>query len=112
MSHRDIVNKLLDEHGLTYAQEAGIHLKDTPAPLFQLLVLANLLSTRISATIAVATLASSSTVASPRPRKCATPPGNNASTLSAGVVTAATTNALPPCSATAPPSFSTPTAGI
>lgn len=55
MSHRDIVNKLLDEHGQTYAQEAGIHLKDTPAPLFQLLVLANLLSTRISATIAVAT---------------------------------------------------------
>lgn len=55
MSHRDIVNKLLDEHGLTYAQEAGIDLKDTPAPLFQLLVLANLLSTRINAGIAVAT---------------------------------------------------------
>lgn len=55
MSHRDIVNKLLNEHGQTYAQEAGISLKDTPAPLFQLLVLANLLSTRISANIAVAT---------------------------------------------------------
>lgn len=55
MSYRDIVNKLLDEHGLTYAQEAGIDLKVTPAPLFQLLVLANLLSTRISAGIAVAT---------------------------------------------------------
>ncbi|MDN5698760.1 MAG: endonuclease [Kocuria sp.] len=55
MSHRDIVNKLLNEHGQTYAQEAGISLKDTPAPLFHLLVLANLLSTRISANIAVAT---------------------------------------------------------
>lgn len=55
MSHRDIVNELLNEHGQTYAQEAGISLKDTPAPLFQLLVLANLLSTRISANIAVAT---------------------------------------------------------
>lgn len=55
MSHKDTAAKLLDEHGQTYAQEAGLDLKDTPAPLFQLLVLANLLSTRISANIAVAT---------------------------------------------------------
>ena len=55
MSHREIIDDLLDERGRTYAQEAGIGLKDTPAPLYQLLVLANLLSTRISAGIAVAT---------------------------------------------------------
>lgn len=55
MSHREIIDDLLDERGRTYAQEAGIGLKDTPASLFQLLVLANLLSTRISAGIAVAT---------------------------------------------------------
>lgn len=55
MSHREIIDELLDERGCTYAQEAGIGFKDTPAPLFQLLVLANLLSTRISAGIAVVT---------------------------------------------------------
>lgn len=55
MSHREIIDELLDERGRTYAQEAGISLTDTPAPLYQLLVLANLLSTRISAGIAVAT---------------------------------------------------------
>lgn len=55
MSHPEIIGELLDERGRTYAQEAGIGLKDTPAPLYQLLVLANLLSTRISAGIAVAT---------------------------------------------------------
>ena len=46
--------QLLDESGETYAHEAGITLKDTPSPLYQLLVLSTLLSTRISATIAVA----------------------------------------------------------
>ncbi|MBD2762491.1 endonuclease [Kocuria sp. cx-116] len=55
MSQRDIIDELLDEHGRTYAREAGINLEDTPASLFQLLVLANLLSTRINAGIAVAT---------------------------------------------------------
>lgn len=45
---------LLSEAGHTYAEDAGITLKDQPAPLFKLLVLANLLSTRISADIAVA----------------------------------------------------------
>jgi hypothetical protein len=49
-----IVSALLDEAGNTFAAQAGIRLKDTPAPLFQLLVLALLLSTRISADIAVA----------------------------------------------------------
>ncbi|MFC0529578.1 hypothetical protein [Phytohabitans kaempferiae] len=41
-------------YGRTYAEEAGIQLGDRPAPLYQLLVLTTLLSTRISATIAVA----------------------------------------------------------
>jgi hypothetical protein len=45
---------LLAEAGQTYAEEAGITLKDQPAPLFKLLVLTNLLSTRINAGIAVA----------------------------------------------------------
>ncbi|MFB9836420.1 endonuclease [Actinoallomurus acaciae] len=45
---------LLSEAGHTYAEDAGITLKDQPAALFKLLVLANLLSTRISADIAVA----------------------------------------------------------
>jgi endonuclease III len=48
------VKALLSEAGRTFAEEAGIPLKDQPAALFKLLVLANLLSTRISADIAVA----------------------------------------------------------
>lgn len=50
----DTVTKLLDRAGRTYAEDAGITLKDTPKPLFELLVLALLSSTRISADIAVA----------------------------------------------------------
>lgn len=49
-----VVRTLLDRYGRTYAQEAGIRLADKPGPLYQLLVLANLLSARISADIAVA----------------------------------------------------------
>jgi hypothetical protein len=45
---------LLDRAGTTYAEEARIRLRDTPAPLYQLLVLSTLLSTRIKADIAVA----------------------------------------------------------
>src|SRR5207248_620295 len=37
----------------TYAEEAGIRLADRPRPLYQLLVLATLLSARISGDIAV-----------------------------------------------------------
>ncbi|HEY1705030.1 MAG TPA: endonuclease [Trebonia sp.] len=47
---RDLVAEL----GTTYAAEAGIRLADKPSPLYQLHVLATLLSARISATIAVA----------------------------------------------------------
>jgi endonuclease III len=50
----DVVRRVLDSHGRTYAEEAGIHLADEPAALFQLLVLAQLLSARIGAGIAVA----------------------------------------------------------
>lgn len=48
------VRALLSEAGRTYAEDAGIPLKDQPAALFKLLVLANLLSARIHAEIAVA----------------------------------------------------------
>lgn len=47
------VQELVDAHGTTYAQAAGIKLEDKPAALFQLLVLTQLSSTRISADIAV-----------------------------------------------------------
>jgi hypothetical protein len=50
-----IVKDLLDRYGRTYAGEAGIRLTDRPGPLYQLLVLATLLSARISAEIALAT---------------------------------------------------------
>ena len=48
------VTELLEEHGRTWARQAGITLRDKPAPLFQLLVLSLLTSARISADIAVA----------------------------------------------------------
>ncbi|MFT2016019.1 endonuclease [Streptomyces sp. 796.1] len=51
---RATVRALLDGHGQTYAAEAGIRLRDTPQPLYQLLVLADLLSARIRASVAVA----------------------------------------------------------
>ncbi|HJP72678.1 MAG TPA: endonuclease [Pseudonocardiaceae bacterium] len=53
MSSKDTVRELLAEHGTTYAAEAGITLRDKPAPLFQLLVMTVLCSVRISAEIAV-----------------------------------------------------------
>jgi endonuclease III len=54
MSRKAVVAALLDRAGCTYAEEAGIRLADRPQPLYQLLVLATLLSARISADIAVA----------------------------------------------------------
>jgi co-chaperonin GroES (HSP10) len=50
----DTVRTLLDRAGRTYADQAGITLADKPSPLYRLLVLSVLLSTRISADIAVA----------------------------------------------------------
>jgi hypothetical protein len=49
-----VVEALLDRYGKTYAEEAGIRLADRPGPLYQLLVLATLLSARIAASVAVA----------------------------------------------------------
>jgi hypothetical protein len=54
LSAEDVVHRVLDRHGRTYSDDAGIRLADEPAPLFQLLVLAQLLSARIAARIAVA----------------------------------------------------------
>ena len=53
-SAEDVVRRVLDRHGRTFADEAGIVLSDEPAPLFQLLVLAQLLSARIATEIAIA----------------------------------------------------------
>ncbi|MFF6909463.1 endonuclease [Streptomyces sp. NPDC012389] len=53
-SARRIADALVEECGRTYAEEAGIRLKDTPQPLYQLLVLSLLLSARIRASVAVA----------------------------------------------------------
>ncbi|MEU7728021.1 endonuclease [Streptomyces sp. NPDC040724] len=54
MTQRTTVRDLLDEHGRTHAEEAGIRLRSTPAPLYQLLALCVLFSVRIQAGIAVA----------------------------------------------------------
>jgi endonuclease III len=49
-----LADVLLKRYGRSYAEEAGIRLADRPSPLYRLLVLATLLSARISADIAVA----------------------------------------------------------
>ena len=54
MAQRDIARTLVQRHGTTYAEQAGISLADKPSPLWQLLVLSLLLSARISSDIAVA----------------------------------------------------------
>lgn len=53
MTARDTVDALLARCGTTYAAEAGIRLRNTPQPLYQLLVLSDLLSARIRASVAV-----------------------------------------------------------
>ena len=50
---QQLARRLLETAGRTYADEAGIRLKDTPMPLFQLLVLCMLASKPIDATIAM-----------------------------------------------------------
>ncbi|NGN68879.1 endonuclease [Streptomyces sp. A7024] len=52
--HKTVAQALRDTHGRTYAEDAGIRLRDTPQPLYQLLVLACLLSARIRASVALA----------------------------------------------------------
>lgn len=50
---QQIVRRLQDQAGQTYAEEAGITLADKPMPLFQLLVLCMLASKPIDATVAM-----------------------------------------------------------
>jgi endonuclease III len=52
-THDQLVRRLLSNAGTTYAEEAGIRLKDQPMPLFQLLVLCMLASKPIDAAIAM-----------------------------------------------------------
>jgi hypothetical protein len=52
-NHKQLVERLMKVAGTTYAEEAGITLRDKPMPLFQLLVLCMLASKPIEATIAV-----------------------------------------------------------
>jgi hypothetical protein len=49
-----VLRELVEAHGETFAEEAGIALKDTPQPLYRLLVLSVLLSARIRGSVAVA----------------------------------------------------------
>lgn len=53
MGANPLVERLLTRAGTTYAEEAGVRLKDTPMPLFQLLVLCMLASKPIDATLAM-----------------------------------------------------------
>jgi hypothetical protein len=53
-SAEDVSRRVLEKYGRTFAEEAGIALADEPSPLFRLLVLAQLLSARISTGIAIA----------------------------------------------------------
>ena len=50
---KDVVGRLLDRYGTTYAGDAGFTVKDTPSPLYRLLCLATLLAARIRADAAV-----------------------------------------------------------
>jgi endonuclease III len=52
-ARKRVVRSLLKVAGSTYAEEAGIRLKDKPMPLFQLLTLCMLASKPIDATIAM-----------------------------------------------------------
>ncbi len=54
MTRASTAATLMERHGTTYAAEAGITLRDTPQPLYQLLVLSLLLSARIRADVATA----------------------------------------------------------
>lgn len=53
MTTDDRLRDLLDRHGRTFAEEAGISLRDEPAPLFQLLVLTALLSANLDRALGV-----------------------------------------------------------
>ena len=53
LDEKQLSKRLLERHGTSYAREIGIRLQDRPAPLFQLLYSALLLSARIAAGNAV-----------------------------------------------------------
>ena len=53
MASKDVAERLLRHAGITYAEEAGIRLNNTPTPLFQLLTLCMLASKPIAAAVAV-----------------------------------------------------------
>jgi len=52
IAHKELVHRLLRRAGITYAQEAGIRLRNQPMPLFQLLMLCLLASKPIDAGVA------------------------------------------------------------
>jgi hypothetical protein len=54
MAQRDIARALTEQHGTTFAEQAGFTVADKPSPLWRLLVLSLLLSARISSDIVVA----------------------------------------------------------
>jgi hypothetical protein len=54
MDHTERAAALLETAGETFADEAGIRLDDKPAPLYRLLVLAVLLSSRVQASLGIA----------------------------------------------------------
>jgi len=51
---QQVIERLVAAYGSTYAEEAGIRLKNPPQPLYRLLVLACLLSARIRSSTAIA----------------------------------------------------------
>jgi hypothetical protein len=69
---QQMVRALLDQAGTTYAEQAGIKIADKPAPLYRLLVLSVLLSTRIKADIAVAACRELSEFGTPQKMRDAT----------------------------------------
>lgn len=107
-TRRETARALLDTHGQTYAAQAGIRLRDTPQPLYQLLVLASLLSARIRASVAVGAAHELFEADMRTPAGCRTPPGSSVWTHWAPATTGGTTRARPPPSARAR-NFSTST---
>ncbi|MFE1755738.1 HhH-GDP family DNA glycosylase [Streptomyces anandii] len=66
-----VLNELVRAHGETFAHEAGITLRNTPQPLYRLLVLAVLLSARIRGSVAVASARALSEAGLRDPRRMA-----------------------------------------
>ena len=68
-AQRETIRRLLKVAGQSYARQAGIRLADTPAPLYQLQVLALLLSSRIASPIAAAAARELRTAGYPTPQR-------------------------------------------